>query len=121
MIRNLQPLEIENIEINYILWTNQNSMTAISPVEPLNMLFESCFQLEQNGLKQLILLQGVQIPQEAEDKLSSLLVKDYDRTVFYITHGCRKNNILPIDIFTAGPPIAWKPYQIPLKYQKFVD
>ena len=38
---------------------------------------ESSFQPEQNNLKQLILLQDAQAPQEANDKLSSLLEGDH--------------------------------------------
>ena len=53
-------------------------MTAISPVELPSMLPESSFQLEQNGLKQMIFLQDAQIPQGAKDKLSLLLEKAYN-------------------------------------------
>ena len=52
-----------------------------SPAELPNMLPESGFQPEQNGLKPPVLLEDAQIQQEAKDKLSSLLEKEYDSTV----------------------------------------
>ena len=52
-----------------------------SPVEVPRMPPESSFQMEQNGSKQLILLEDVQIPQQSKDKFSSLLEKDYNSIV----------------------------------------
>ena len=89
VIGKLQPLEIENIEINIVSWTKENYKTAISSVELPNMQPESSFQLEQNGSKQLMLLQDAQIPQ-AKDELSSVLERDYN-TIYQNIHRCRKN------------------------------
>ena len=69
------------MEISIVSWSKENPKTAISPLELLSMPPESSLQLKQNGLKQLILLQDPQIPQEAKDKLSLLLEKDYDSIV----------------------------------------
>ena len=32
-----------------------------------------------------------------------------------------RTNLIELDISTEGPPIASKPYAMPLKYHKFVD
>ena len=48
MIGKLEPLEIGNIETSNVLWTKENSTTAISPVELLSMPPGSSFQPEQN-------------------------------------------------------------------------
>ena len=69
----------------------------------------------------MILLQDAQIPKEVKDKLSSLLEKDYNSIVSNLLMDVGRTNLFQMDIQTAGPPIACKPYPIPLKYQKFID
>ena len=61
----LEPIEIENIEVSNVSWTKENMNTSDIPIELSSMLPESSFQPEQNGLKQLILLEDAQIPWEA--------------------------------------------------------
>ena len=62
---NLQPIEIENIEVSNVSWTKENSNTTNSPAEHPAMPPESRVQPEQNNLKQSIILHYTQIPQEA--------------------------------------------------------
>ena len=68
------------------------------------MLPESSFQSEQNNSKQLILLQDAQIPQEAKDKLSSLLEGDYNSIVLKSPMDVGKTNLFQTDIPTTGHP-----------------
>ena len=74
---------------------------------------ELSFQPEQNNSKQSIILQDAQIPQEAKDKLSSLLEKDYHSIVSKSSMDVGRTNLFQMDIPTTGPPIACKPYPIP--------
>ena len=32
-----------------------------------------------------------------------------------------RTNLIELDILTEGPPIAWKPYTVPLKHCEFID
>ena len=72
-------------------------------------------------MKQSILQQDAQIPQEAKYKLSSLLEGDYNSTAAKSPMGVVRTNLFQMDIPTTGPSIACKPYPILLKYQKFID
>ena len=75
----------------------------------------------QESKSQLIMLQDPQVPQEARDKLSSLLENEFDSTVSKNSTDGGRTNLLKMNIPTTGPPLVHKPYPIPLKYQKFID
>ena len=85
------------------------------------MMPESSFQLEHSDTKHSIVLQDVHIPQEAKDGLSSLLEVDYSSIISKLSMDVGRTNLFQMDIPTVGPPLACKPYPIPLKYQKFVN
>ena len=85
------------------------------------MLPESSFQSELTHLKQSILLQDAQLPQEAKDELSLLLEKDYSSIVSKSRMDIGRTNLFQIDIPTTDLPRAHKLYPMPLKYQKFID
>ena len=112
VIGTLHPIEIKDTEVTNISWTKtENSNTKYNPAKLPAMPPELSFQPEQNNLKQWIILQDVQIPQEARDKLSSLFEKDFNSIT----------NLFHMDILTTGLPIAHKPYPISRKYQKLID
>ena len=80
------------------------------------MLSESSFQPENNNTKQPIVLQYAQIAQEAKDGLSYVLEGEYNNIISKSPMDVGRTNIFQMDIPTAGLPIAYKPYPIPLKY-----
>ena len=106
MIGKLQPIETEIIEGSNISGTKENTNTANSLVQLPSMPPESSFQQEQINSKQSILLQIVEIPQEAKDKLFLLLEGDFNSLVSKSPMGVGGTN-----------PIAHKAYTILLKNQ----
>ena len=85
VIGTLDPVEIESTKVSNISWTKtgtsqddmRNSPTELPTIPP-----ESRFQLEHNeSNRQSIILQDVQVPQEARGKLSSLLENEFDSTI----------------------------------------
>ena len=56
-------------------------------------------------------------------EISSLhyLKKDFDSILSKSPIDVGRTNIFQMVIMTTGPPIACKPYPIPLKYQKIID
>ena len=108
------------IQLCFVDQNKENSNTANSPAELQAMPPECSFQLEQNDLRQSIILQDAQITQEARDKLSILLEKDFDHNVSKSSTDVGRTNLFQIDITTTGPPIAHKPYPIPIKCQIFI-
>ena len=121
----LNPVEIESIEDSYISWTktekSQDSMKNSSTPLP-TIPTESNFQPEHHELKkQSIILQDTQVPQEARDKLSSILDNEFDIIVSMSSTDVGRTSLLKMGIPTTGPPIAWKPYLIALKHQNFID
>ena len=120
MLGTLHPIESKNTEVSNVSWTKENTNTANSAVELLSISPESSIQPGQNNLKQMILQQDAQIPQEAKGKLSLLLEVDYDNLLLKSPMDVGRKKCLQIDIPTAGPT-AQKPYPILLKYQKFID
>ena len=81
---------------------------------------ELSFLPEQIYLKQSIIIQNAQIPQEATDKLSSLLEKDLDSNVSKSSMDVGRTNLFKVNIATIGPLTACNPYPIPLKCQKII-
>ena len=61
------------------------------------------------------------IPEEARARLKELLEKKYTSIILQCTTDIGRTNLLEFDIPTKGPPIALKPYSVPLKYREFVD
>ena len=61
------------------------------------------------------------ILEEARVRLQELLDRKYMNIISQTTTDIGKTNLLELDIPTKGPPIASKPYTVPLKYHEFVD
>ena len=79
---NLQTLEIEDFEVSHISWTTDSTANITNiPKELPSMPPEPSFQSEHNTIKHSIVLQDAQIPQEAIDRLSSLLEGDYNSII----------------------------------------
>ena len=66
-------------------------------------------------------MEDAEVPQQASDKFSFLLQNKFDSIVSYSCTDVARNNLFEMDTLTTGPPIACKPYSIPLKYQKFIN
>ena len=61
------------------------------------------------------------IPQEAKEKLSTILKGKYNDIVSKSATYIGRTNLIELDIPTEGPCISSQPYSIPLKYREFVD
>ena len=64
---------------------------------------------------------NAEIPNEARDKLKELLDAKYTNIVSKTAIDIGRTNLIELDIPTEGPPIASKPYAVPLKYCESVD
>ena len=60
-------------------------------------------------------------PEKALFKLQHLLEAKCSTVVSKSATGIGRTNLIELHIPTKGPPIACKPYSIPLKYREFVD
>ena len=70
---------------------------------------------------QLIILQDAQVLQEAGDKVSSLLENELDNIISKSSADVGRTKQFKMDVQTTGPPMAQKPYPIPLRCQKLID
>ena len=61
------------------------------------------------------------IPEIARKQLQELLDVKYNSIVSKLSADIGRTNLIELDIPTEGPPIASKPYTVPLKYREFVD
>ena len=61
------------------------------------------------------------ILEEARVKLQELLDRKYIHIMSQTTTDIGRTNLIELDIPTEGPPIASKPYTVPLKYHEFMD
>ena len=61
------------------------------------------------------------IPEIARKQLQELLKVKFDSIVSKSAVDIGRTNLIEPDISTEGPPVASKPYAIPLKYREFVD
>ena len=66
--------------------------------------------------RQSMILEDAQVPQEAQDQLSSLLQNKFNSVVSKSSTGVGRTSIFEMDIPTRGIPIACKLYLIPLIY-----
>ena len=58
---------------------------------------------------------------KARDKLKELLNITYANIMSQKAMDIGRTNLIELDIPTEGPPIASKPYMVPLEYCEFVD
>ena len=61
------------------------------------------------------------VPEKALNKLQHLLEAKYSTIVSKSTTHIGRTSLIKLDIPTESPPIACKPYSLPLKYQDFID
>ena len=67
----------------------------------------SSFQPDHHkSQRQSVILQDAQVPQEARDKLSSLLENDFDSIISKYSTDVGMTNLFKIDILTTGLSIA---------------
>ena len=75
-------MEGDDFEVSIISWTRDSTAdTTNNPRELLSMPPESGFQLEYNNTKHSIVLQDVQIPQKAKDRLSLPLAGNHNSII----------------------------------------
>ena len=68
-----------------------------------------------------MLLENVQILQEAQNHLSTFPQAKFDSTVSKSATDIGRTNVFEMYIPATGPCIVCKPYHIPHKYQKFFN
>ena len=90
--------------------------------ELLPVMLHTNLHLDAEKPKQLeISTPDAEVPKEALLELQHFLEAKYSSIVSMSATDIGRTNIIELDIPTEGPPIACKPYSIPLKYQDFVD
>ena len=61
------------------------------------------------------------MPEITQKQPQDLLNVKYNSIVSKSAADIGRTNLIELDILTEGPPIALKPYTVPLKYREFVD
>ena len=64
---------------------------------------------------------NAEVPEKALIELQHLLEAKYSTIVSKSAIDVGRTTLIELDIPTEGPPIACKPYSVPLKYRDFVD
>ena len=83
---------------------------------------ETILHLEADKPKQPeISIPDAEVPEKALFKLQHLWEARYSTIVSKSATDIGRTNLIGLDIPTEGPPIACKPYPVPLKYWYFVD
>ena len=122
IIGNVQPIDVEDLEVINISWTTHGTAdTTNSPMQLPCMPPESGFQPEHNNMRHTVVLQDNHIRQKVTDGLSSLLEGEYNSIISKSPTDVGRTNLFQMNIPTAGLPIACKSYPIPFKYQKFIN
>ena len=105
-------------EVQDVNWTKLQDNTArLLPKIPNNTNLQ--LEPDTNHLSRSI--PDVDIPDEARDRLKELLGIKYADIMSQTAMDIGRTNLIELDILTEGPPIALKPYTVPLKYCEFVD
>ena len=83
---------------------------------------ETSLQIEANKEDhQRVKMLEAYVPEEAKEKLKTLLKGDYNDIVSKSATDIGRTNLIELDIPTEGPCVSCWPYSIPLKYRDFVD
>ena len=93
-------------------------------VKTLLLVFpdQSSFQKHAHkNRKSPIQLQNANVPPLIQNKLNEMLYNDFNSIFSKSSTDFSWTNLVEKDPPTEGPPIATKPYTIPLKYKSFVD
>ena len=78
-------------------------------------------QLEPDTKSPLRSIPDAAILEEAWVQLQELLDRKYINIISQTATDLGRTNLIELDSPTEGPPIASKPYTVPLKYHEFVD
>ena len=71
--------------------------------------------------KPSIKLQDANVPPLIQNKLNTMLSNKFTCIISKSPADFGGTNLVEMDLPTTGPPVAMKPYTIPLKYKAFVD
>ena len=98
-------------EVQEVSW---NNLWCDTSKLLLQILHNTRLQLEldSKGLSRSIL--DADIPEEARTKLRNLLEKKYLNILSKKMMDIARTNLIEFDIPTEGPPVASKPYTVPL-------
>ena len=78
-------------------------------------------QLEPNTNDIVKSIPDVVMPEVARRRLQQLLDIKYNNIISKSAADTSRTNLIEQDIPTEGPPVASKPYTVPLKYRDFVE
>ena len=85
-------------------------------------MLQTNLKLKADKPKQLeISTPHAEVPKKALLKLQHVLEAKYSSIVSKSATDIGRTNLIELDIPTRGPPIACKPYSVPLKYHDFMD
>ena len=105
-------------EVQEVSWIKlQGNAAKLLPEMPNN----TNLQLEPYTTHSSRSISDVDIPDEARDKLKELLDIRYANVMSQTAIDIGRTSPIELDIPIEGPPIAAKPYMVPLKYCKFMD
>ena len=93
-------------------------------MKPLPLMFpdHSSFQTHaHNSSKSPIQLQDANVLPVIQHKLNTMLNNKFTCIISKSPTDFRRTNLVEMDLPTTDPPIAMKPYTIPLKYKSFID
>ena len=96
-----------------------------------NCKYHLCFLCSQNNQapkphahddnKPPIKLLDTNVPTLILNKLNAMLNSKFTCIISKSPTDFNRTNLVEMDLPTTGPPVATKPYTIPLKYKSFVD
>ena len=128
MITKVENIEcIENISSNAMQSMSDKAHDEAHPqqqVKPLLSVFpdQSSFQTHTHDSSKLpIQLQDINVPPEIQYKLNAMLNNKFTCIISKSPTDFGRTNLIEMDLPTTGPPVAMKPYIIPLKYKSFID
>ena len=114
MLDDTQELVV--LEVAYLEETKQSHKNLLLPMPQTSLQIEADKKDHQR-----IKMPEVYVPEEAQEKLHTLLKEKYNDIVSKSATDIGWTNLIELDIPTDVPCMASRPYFIPLKYRDFVD
>ena len=96
----------------------QPQVQSLLPVFPEQSSFQ---RHAYDDNKSPIKLQDANVPPLIQNKLNVMLNNKFTCIISKSPADFSRTNLVEMDLPTIGPPVAAKPYTIPLKYKSFVD
>ena len=96
----------------------QLQVQSLLPVFPEQSSFQT-YAHDDN--KSPITLQDANVPPLIQNKLNAMLNNKFTCIISKSSTDFSRTNLVEMDLPTTGPPVATKPYTIPLKYKSFID